>query len=227
MVIANHKDDSAQQRAKVIVKPLVKLTWSLALKAFNALTPITCALLFTIALIFVIQKSVDQPLLSTLMLHPLDSSRFHAWQTFSYALVHINCAHLLVNMGGLCFFGPVIERHLGGRRFLIYFTMCILGAALTHLAISRIKPTISLPIAGLSGGLYGLVFACAWLFPNQPIVVDSRIKTWVFVGFFTLVELLIGTFATRQGAAHFAHLGGMLAGFLLLMYWRTQTRSNI
>ncbi|MES1190640.1 MAG: rhomboid family intramembrane serine protease [Steroidobacter sp.] len=197
------------------------------LKTFDVLTPITCVLLFGNTLMFVFQESVAHPLLSTLALQPFDSRQFRDWQLFTYAFVHVDWAHLIVNMGGLCFFGPAIERQLGGRRFLIYFVLCLLGAALTHLTVSRVNPDISVPIAGSSGGLFGLVFAYGWLFPHQPIMLNSRVKNWLFVGFFALVELLIGVFKTKQGVAHFAHLGGMLAGFLLLLFWRTQARNKL
>lgn len=153
---------------------------------------------------------------------------FQPWQLLTYAFLHANFGHLFFNMFGLWMFGRVIEQVWGDARFLLYYVVCILGAGITQLAFlyfmpgGRIEPTI-----GASGGVFGILLAFGMMFPNArvmllipPIPMTAK---WLVVGYGAL-ELFFGVTGTEAGVAHFAHLGGMAFGFVLLMVWKRQGR---
>jgi membrane associated rhomboid family serine protease len=124
-------------------------------------------------------------------------------------------------------FGSEIERVLGTRRYLIYYFASVVGAAVMHLIVTRMMGGLLLPTVGASGGVFGLLLAFGMFFPQRRILLlipPIPMKAWVFVTLYGLIELAMGVFGTGQGVAHFAHLGGMLAGFLLLSYWRAAHR---
>jgi membrane associated rhomboid family serine protease len=118
----------------------------------------------------------------------------------------------------LWMFGVQIENKWGSERFLTFYFVCVVGAALTHLLfISNPVPTI-----GASGGVYGVLLAFGMMFPNQPIYLYFLfpIKAkWLVVGLGAF-ELYTGISGTQAGVANFAHLGGMVFGFFLIQYWR-------
>jgi len=150
--------------------------------------------------------------------------RFQLWQLISYAFLHGGLFHLLFNLFALWIFGSRIEQAWGSKAFVIYYFVCVIGAALVQLLVSgqamnsgEIYPTL-----GASGGVFGLLLAFALTFPNEklmllipPIIIKAK---W-FVLIYAAVELYAGVTGTLAGIAHFAHLGGMLFGFLLLWYW--------
>ncbi len=154
---------------------------------------------------------------------------FHIWQLFTYMFMHSGFGHFFCNMFAVMMFGPVIEREWGEKKFLIYYLVCGVGAALVQeltwlLAIGS-YPAVTI---GASGAVFGVLLAFAWLFPEQkmfllfvPIPIPSR----VFVGLYALLELSAG-FSSIPGdnVAHFAHLGGMVFGYILIKYW--QHKSN-
>jgi len=153
---------------------------------------------------------------------------FQAWQLISYGFLHANFAHLFFNMFALWMFGRVIEQVWGGSRFLLYYTVCILGAAVTQLLVQTFftsgpaEPTI-----GASGGVFGILLAFGMMFPNARVMliippIPMKAK-WLVVGYGAL-ELFFGVTGTQAGVAHFAHLGGMAFGFVLIMIWKRQGR---
>lgn len=143
---------------------------------------------------------------------------FRPWQLVSYAFLHGSPMHILFNLFILWMFGMQIENKWGSRRFAVFFFICVIGAALTHLAfIDRPVPTI-----GASGGVYGVLLAFGMMYPNQPIYLYFLfpIKAkWLVIGLGVL-ELWAGVAGTRAGVANFAHLGGMVFGFFMIQYWR-------
>ena len=196
---------------------------------FNNLTPITRALIFANVGIFVLQQFSDDSFIYRFALWPWHASLFHSWQLITYAFLHGGLSHLLFNMFGLFMFGPEIERVLGAQRFLIYYFVCVVGAALLHLGVTQFTEAQLVPTLGASGGIFGVLLAFGMFFPQRRILLlipPIPMRAWLFVTLYGLIELAMGVFGTEQGVAHFAHLGGMLAGFLLLMYWRTTERSN-
>ena len=159
-------------------------------------------------------------------LWPLESGRFLPWQPLSYAFLHGGMFHLFFNMLGLWMFGSELEILWGQRRFLQFLLASVLAAAAAQLAITWLTGS-NVPTVGASGGLFGLLLAFGMLFPNRVIMplfppIPMKARTFVFV--FGAIELLLGlNGGIEVGVAHFAHLGGMLGGFLMIRYWRGQS----
>ncbi len=187
----------------------------------NPLPPITRALIMANCGVFFLQWLLRDDLL-LFALWPWNTQVFHVWQLLTYGFLHASFTHLFFNMFGLYMFGPDIERVLGARRYLIYFLACVIGAALLHLLVTGMARGMVVPTVGASGGLFGLLLAFGMLFPHRRLMLlipPIPMKAWVFVTLYGVAELLMGVFGTLQGVAHFAHLGGMLAGFILLKLW--------
>ena len=148
-------------------------------------------------------------------------SRFEAWQLLSYSFLHANVAHLFFNMLALYMFGGDIERLFGARFYVLYYFASVVAAAITHLVVTSWMGAAPVPMVGASGGIYGILLAFGLYFPHRrvmllfpPIPMPAR----VFVFGFAALELVLGITQTAAGVAHFAHLGGMLGGFLMLQY---------
>jgi membrane associated rhomboid family serine protease len=178
-------------------------------------------------------------LTALLGLHYWSSPGIHVWQPVTYMFMHGGFRHLFFNMFALLMFGPVLEREWGERKYLIYYFVCGLGAALVqevvwsvqlHALLGQYSELQVASLAsqmvtiGASGAVFGILFAFGWLFPDVPmflffIPIPIRARTMVII--YALIELAEG-FSSIPGdnVAHFAHLGGMLFGWLLLYYWR-------
>lgn len=153
---------------------------------------------------------------------------FYPWQLVTYGFLHSphNFAHILFNMLALWMFGRDIEIRWGGQRFLFYYLTCVIGAGFIQLIVASISLQNGFgpyPTIGASGGTYGILLAFGMLFPYRqimllfpPIPMEAR---W-FVIIFGALELFLGVSGVSHGVAHFAHLGGMLFGGLLILYWR-------
>lgn len=193
------------------------------------LTPIVRALIIANVGIFFLQDFSEDSLTSVFALWPVNTPLFHVWQLITYAFLHAGFSHLFFNMFGLFMFGPDIERTLGTRHFLIYYFVCVVGAALLHLLVTALQGGMPIATVGASGGIFGILLAFGMFFPQRRLMLlfpPIPMPAWLFVTLYGAAELLMGVFGTMQGVAHFAHLGGMLAGFLLLFYWRTFSRSD-
>ena len=120
-----------------------------------------------------------------------------------------------------------IEQLLGTRRYLVYYLLCVVGAAVTQLLVMGNIDRPPVPTVGASGGVFGLLLAFGMAFPQRRIILlfpPIPMPAWLFVTLYGLLELYLGVTGTSQGVAHFAHLGGMVVGFVLLTLWRGQTR---
>lgn len=151
-----------------------------------------------------------------LALNPALSGRFHVWQLVTYMFMHANVGHIFFNMFALWMFGYVLENYWGARRFLFYYLVCGVGAGLVNLLVPGWDFTV-----GASGAVYGILLAFGMMFPNERIYLYflMPIKAKWFVIGYAFIELFEGVFSTGN-VAHFAHLGGMLFGLLLILYWR-------
>lgn len=148
---------------------------------------------------------------------------FEIWQLLTYGFLHSGLPHLLMNMLALYMLGGPIERVLGSRHFLIYYLVCVVGAAVLQLLTIEYFTGGFYPTVGASGGVFGVLFAFALLFPREKLIlfpIPIPMPAWLFVTLYGAAELFFGVTGTMAGIAHFAHLGGMLFGFLLLQYWR-------
>ena len=147
---------------------------------------------------------------------------FQPWQVVTYAFLHGNLLHLGFNMFALYMFGGAIERVVGPGRYLTYYFVSVISAALAQLLVAAMMGGIY-PTVGASGGVFGLLLAYAVYFPHNrvmllfpPIPIPSR----MFVLIYAVIELYLGVTGTQSGVAHFAHLGGMVGGAVMLYNWR-------
>ncbi|MDT8436715.1 MAG: rhomboid family intramembrane serine protease [Gemmatimonadota bacterium] len=140
------------------------------------------------------------------------------WTFLTYAFLHGGFGHVLFNMLAVFFFGPPLERQWGGRRFLVYYLVCAAGGALAALLLVNVVGTA--PMVGASGAVFGLLLAFALRWPDAPIYLWFLfpVKAKYFVGFLALATLWFTASAARTtgGTAHWAHLGGLLAGWFWL-----------
>jgi membrane associated rhomboid family serine protease len=147
---------------------------------------------------------------------------FGPWQLVSYAFLHGGLFHLGFNMLALYMFGGAVERVFGERRYVLYYFVCVISAAVTQLIVAALSGAIY-PTIGASGGVFGLLLAYAIYFPNNrvmllfpPIPMPARL----FVLLYAALELFLGVTGSNEGVAHFAHLGGMVGGYAMLRLWR-------
>lgn len=172
-------------------------------------------------------------------LHFFMASDFKLWQLITYMFMHANLEHIFFNMFAVWMFGRTLEHVWGPKRFLIYYMVCGIGAGLiqelvqygeyvmvlqdyqqvdTGFGIMNMMNTV-----GASGAVYGILLAFGMLFPNSQMFVfpiPFPIKAKYFVIVYAVIELLLGMSRAGDGIAHFAHLGGMLFGLLLILYWK-------
>jgi len=151
-----------------------------------------------------------------LALTPISAVNGMFWQFFTYMYAHVSIAHLFVNMFGLFMFGPVIEHHMGSKKFFIFYTICGIGSAILHILLSGIG---IVPLLGASGAVFGVLAAYGILYPKNIIYVNFiPMPAIVVIGFFVFIELLFGITGIDSDIAHFGHLGGIIAGFLLIKF---------
>ena len=183
--------------------------------------PVTQALLLINVAAFCLDYFLGPWFTRAFALWPLGGG-FLPWQVVSYAFLHGSLMHLFFNMLGLWMFGAELERLWGPKRFLQFYFASVLTAAATQLLVAALSGA-SYPTVGASGGLFGLLLAFGMMFPNRiimPLFPPIPMKAKVFVAVFGGLELLFGVTGTMEGVAHFAHLGGMLGGFLMIRYWQ-------
>ncbi|MEM6646796.1 MAG: rhomboid family intramembrane serine protease [Bacteroidota bacterium] len=149
---------------------------------------------------------------------------FYPWQLVTYGFLHDSSgfSHILINMFVLWMFGVRIENAWGSRRFAIYYFICVVGAGLAQLTFSAVTGNIFTPTVGASGGVMGVLLAFGMMYPNEYIYLYFLVpvKTKYFVIVLALVDLFSGFARAGSGVAHFAHLGGMFIGLVLILYWR-------
>ncbi|MFC5498521.1 rhomboid family intramembrane serine protease [Caenimonas terrae] len=175
-------------------------------------------------LAFLLQEALGDGFSAMFALWPLASGQFMPWQLATYAFLHGGLMHLAFNMYGLWMFGSELERVWGPRRLAVFYAASVLAAALAELLVSSVIGNLS-PTVGASGGLFGLLMGFAMLFPQRRIVLlipPIPMPAWVFVLVYGVIELTLGVTGTQAGVAHFAHLGGLLGGWLVIRYWRGQ-----
>ena len=194
-------------------------------------------------LIFVATLINENFMLTNFALFYPASQYFRWWQPITHMFMHGGFWHILFNMYTLWMFGSVLERMIGTKKFLIFYFICGLGAAALHTGVQYIQALGFLsdiasgtasaaqsyaqlkmtPTVGASGAIYGVIIGYAMLFPESrltllfpPVTLSAK---WMVI-IFAAIELLTGMTGTVGGVAHFAHLGGMLFGWLMIKYWR-------
>lgn len=235
---------------------------------FPPLPPVVKNLLILNGLIWLAMAlipSVDDVFSRLLALHYFTSPGFNPAQLFTHMFLHANLSHLFFNMFALAMFGGVIERSMGSKRFLFYYIVCGLTAALVQLGayavainyhenllhlsaeelsavtnegwelikngynytgdLGELNALINGSMVGASGAIYGVLLAFGMLYPNAPVYiffVPFPVKAkWLVIGYGVL-ELLQGLGGFADNVAHFAHLGGMIGGIILILWWKRQ-----
>lgn len=186
--------------------------------------PMTRALLIANVAVFFLAPMLGPAFFGSFALWPLGSGLFMPWQVLSYGFLHAGLTHLAFNMFGLWMFGGELERVWGARRFGVFFAVSVLVAALTQLLVTAWMGS-NAPTVGASGGLFGLLIGFAMVFPTRkvtPLIPPIPMPAPVFVALYGLIELALGVTGSASGVAHFAHLGGLLGGWLTIRYWRGQ-----
>jgi len=201
---------------------------------FRHLTPVVRALILANVIVFGLQYLTGgQGLLIDFALWPWRGHQlygtppFEPWQLITYAFLHGGFWHIFGNMFALFIFGPDVEAQIGPRRFTLYYFVCVIGAALTQLFVMHAIYPGPYPTIGASGGIFGVLLFYGLAFPHRRLLLlfpPIPMPAWLFVTLYGVLELALGVFGTSQGVAHFAHLGGMATGYLLIRYWRSRNR---
>ena len=148
---------------------------------------------------------------------------FHSYQFVTYMFLHASVEHIFFNMFALWMFGRTLEYELGSKRFLIYYMVCGVGAALIQLATAYLTGEMPIQLVGASGAVMGLLLAFGVMHPNAVIMLlipPIPMKAKWFVVIYGVIELFLGWTGFGCNVAHFAHVGGMLWGLLLLQWWK-------
>ena len=189
----------------------------------------------------------EQYMISHFALFYPASPFFKPWQIITHMFMHGGFWHLFFNMYTLFIFGTVLERVWGTKKFLIFYFITGLGAALLHTGVQFIQAQVYIsqiaensqqamaayqalkltPTVGASGAIYGVLMGYAMLFPDSVLTLifpPVSLKAKWFILIFAAIELVTGIFSIGGGIAHFAHLGGMLFGWLLILYWKKKRK---
>ena len=184
--------------------------------------PVTQFLLIANVAMFLLTPLALPAIIGGFALWPLGSGLFMPWQLVSYAFLHAGLAHLAFNMFGVWMFGSELERVWGSRRFAAFYAVSVLVAAAAQLIVGVLSGSHA-PTIGASGGLFGLLAGFAIVFPRRtitPLIPPIPMPAWLFVTLYGAIELMLGVTGSAAGVAHFAHLGGLLGGWLVIRYWR-------
>lgn len=152
-------------------------------------------------------------------------TRGYFWQVFTYMFTHADFNHIFVNMFGLMMFGPKIELSMGKNKFLKYYLICGLFSSILYMLITGLSTGISnIPMMGASGAIMGILTAYGLMYPKDMIIFlffPYPLPAIVFVFFYGFVQLALGIvyLGAQGGVAYFGHLGGMIAGFILIKYF--------
>ena len=178
--------------------------------------PATQALIIANVAAFLLELSGGMRFFELFALQP--GSDFQPWQLVTYGFLHdpSGFAHIFFNMFALYMFGSDIERLFGSRFYLAYYLVSVIVAGVCHLVVTSVIGAQATPMVGASGGVYGLLLAFGWYFPQRRVMllippIPMQARTFVIV---------FGITGTQAGVAHFAHLGGMLGGWLMIEYRR-------
>ena len=194
----------------------------------SAIPNVIFALLVVNGLVFALQQLSPRFMFINFALWPVGPSQspFAPWQLVTYGFLHGDLMHIFFNMFGLWMFGRELERLMGSQRFLTYYMVCVVGAGIVQLLVAGTQPEIY-PTVGASGGVFGILLAYGMTYPNRMVMLmfpPIPMKAKYFVLFYGLLELYLGVSGNAPGVAHFAHLGGMFFGYLLLRRWTRPRR---
>jgi len=185
-------------------------------------------IILNVIIFFAFKTSLAQPYTGNLLAYFFSDQRFSPYQIVTHMFMHADEMHLIMNMMGLFFLGPVVERHVGQKNFFILYFVAGLGAIglrtlMQYLGIAGLGPAL-----GASGAVLGVVTAFATLYPNQPLqllFIPIPIKAKYMVAGFLALDLYAALSGSiLQGVAHWAHIGGALTGFIITFFWLRNLR---
>lgn len=196
----------------------------------SSIPPVTRFLLVANVVLFIVDYLLNHVLRAYLSLYSLDmvingEKLFQSYQLISHMFMHANLGHIFFNMFGLYMFGRVLETVIGSQRFFILYFVSGLGAAALQLYVYHLQtePAIML---GASGAIFGIIAAFATMFPNVEmmfILIPVPVKAKYMVPLFAVLELFFGVAGfSFDNIAHFAHLGGAIFGFLIILLWKNK-----
>ena len=208
-----------------------------------SIPPVTRNIIFINILVMIMASLNGEFMYENFSLFYPTSPFFKPWQIVTHMFMHGGFWHIFFNMYTLFIFGCVLERMWGPKKFLFYYFVTGLGAALLHTGVQAIEMQVYMqqaaegstaaisaihalkmtPTVGASGAIYGVLLGYAMLFPDSVLTLifpPISLKAKWFVMIFAGIELFTGVFGRGGSVAHFAHLGGMLFGWLVIMYWK-------
>ncbi len=214
---------------------------------FSSLPPVVKNLVILNGIMLIITFITGNFMYEKFALFYFESPLFKPYQLLTHMFMHGSFFHLFFNMYALVIFGIVLEQVWGSQKFFLYYLVTGIGAALLHslvifievsqlkeayeagniMAINSIEIINRTPTVGASGAVYGVLLAYGMLFPNnvlQLIFPPIALKAKWFVVIFGAIELFLGISRPGSNIAHFAHLGGMIFGYLLILYWKKKNR---
>jgi membrane associated rhomboid family serine protease len=184
-------------------------------------------------------------------LHYWKSDLFKPWQLVTHMFMHVDFTHLLFNMFAVWMFGYTLENYWGSKRFIVYYLLTGIGAGAIHLLaihfelnnliesaglnvqevfikgyenVANLSSYVDNPMIGASGAFFGILMAFGMLFPNREVYLYFLfpVKVKYFVIGLGVIELINAFSRSNSNIAYFAHLGGMLVGFIIMKYWKSK-----
>lgn len=186
---------------------------------FQRTTPVVLNLVIINVLVFLAQLMLDGDIgkaTAFLALWPIKSGYFEPYQLVTHMFAHGGWGHIFFNMFALWSFGSILERTWGPKKFILFYFACGLAAGVAQMFLSNA------PAVGASGAIMGLLAAFAYLFPNTELIIfpfPIPVKVKWAVAVFAAIDLFGGVYPTGSNIAHFAHLGGLIMGFILVIAW--------
>ena len=200
---------------------------------FPTLPPITRAIIIANVVVFLLELVIPGHLIELFALWPI-GPLFHPWQVVTYAFLHdpSNFLHIVFNMFALYMFGGALEMywrsHGAVTFYVLFYFASVLAAAATELLVLG-RSSVVEPVLGASGGVFGVLLGFAWFYPRNKLIVlpiPIPISAWLLVTIYGAIELWLGVTGQQDSVAHFAHLGGMLGGAIMILLWRTTDRGR-
>jgi membrane associated rhomboid family serine protease len=194
--------------------------------SFQRTTPVVLNLIIINALVFFAQIFLGNTfdITETFALYPYNSGFFKPYQLVTHMFTHANFMHILFNMYALWMFGTALERVWGPKRFLVFYLVCGLAAAVAQLFLSDAAAV------GASGAIMGLLAGFAYLFPNTEffiLPIPFPIKAKYMVAIYAAIDLFGGLHGGKaDDIAHYAHLGGLVMGFVLVIIWNKTNKKT-
>ncbi len=147
------------------------------------------------------------------------------WQLISYMFLHGDTMHIFINMFVLFIFGPIVENHLGWKKYLALFLISGIGSALLHIALTGESEILMI---GASGAGFGILTAYGLLFPKSIIIMFPGIPMPAILGVFVfaIIEFIFGVAGLEPGIANFGHLGGIITGLIFMLLLKRKKKKK-